>query len=71
VPNTHYNLGLAYLAQKQYQKANLHAQKAYQADFPYPALRDKLRQAGAWQPLPPSDPARSASDRVPDPAEAK
>lgn len=50
----HYNLGLAYLDKKQYEKANMHAQKAYQMGYPLPALRDKLRKAGAWKEVTPA-----------------
>lgn len=61
--NAHYNLGLAYFAKKNYAKANEHAQQAYAAGMPLPALRDKLQKAGAWQPLPetPSSPAESTA----------
>ncbi len=49
--SAHYNLGLAYLAQKQYAAANEHAQHAYAlggASLPA-GLRDKLVSAGAWR----------------------
>ena len=49
--NAHYNLGLIYLEQKQFELANRHAQLAYAIGMPYPALRDKLTQAGQWKPL--------------------
>lgn len=49
--NAHYNLGLAYLAQKQNSDANEHAQKAYAIGIPFPGLRNKLIAAGAWHPV--------------------
>jgi tetratricopeptide (TPR) repeat protein len=49
--NAHYNLGLIYLEQKQFDLANHHAQLAYALGMPYPALRDKLVQAGQWKPI--------------------
>ena len=48
-PNLHYNLGLAYFDLKVYDKALMHAQKAYELGFPLPGLRDKLKQAGKWR----------------------
>jgi len=50
--NAHYNLGLAYHATRQYQAANLQAQYAYALGAPYPGLRDLLKKAGAWKPVP-------------------
>jgi hypothetical protein len=47
--NLHYNLGLAYFDLKDYDKALMHAQKAYKLGFPLPGLRDKLRKAGKWR----------------------
>jgi len=46
--NAHYNLGLAYLAQKQIASANEHAQKAYALGVTLPGLRNKLVEAGGW-----------------------
>jgi tetratricopeptide (TPR) repeat protein len=46
--NVHYNLGLLHLQQKNYEKAALHAKKAYALGLPLPGLRERLRQAGAW-----------------------
>jgi Tfp pilus assembly protein PilF len=57
----HYNLGLAYLAQKNYERANFHAQRAYYLGAPYPALRDNLKRAGAWRELPPPTPPAAAA----------
>lgn len=47
--NTHYNLGLAYAAQKQNALANEHAQQAYALGVDLPGLRNKLVAAGAWK----------------------
>ena len=52
---THYNLGLTYLKLGQLGPANAHAHAAYALNFPLPGLRDKLRKAGAWKPLPEKD----------------
>jgi tetratricopeptide (TPR) repeat protein len=51
--NTHYNLGLAYVAQKNFDLANEHAQEAYSRGITLPGLQNKLLQAKAWKPLPP------------------
>lgn len=47
--NLHYNLGLVYLDAGQYDKALVHAQKAYALGFPLPGLKNKLVAAGKWQ----------------------
>ena len=47
---THYYLGLVYLAEKNYTQANFHAQKAYARKYPLTELRDKLKAADAWKP---------------------
>lgn len=46
-----YNLGLLHFKQKNYEKANDYAQKAYALDFPLPGLKNKLIAAGKWQPI--------------------
>lgn len=46
----HYNLGLAYVDQKDYQQANIHAQRAYQLGASFPGLRRKLEAVKAWNP---------------------
>jgi tetratricopeptide (TPR) repeat protein len=46
----HYNLGLAYVDRKEYQQANIHAQKAYRLGAGFPGLRTKLQTVGAWNP---------------------
>lgn len=43
-----YNAGLAYLRKKDYDKARMHAKKAYEKDFPLPGLKNKLVEAGKW-----------------------
>ena len=45
----HYNLGLLYTEAKAYDKARLHAARAYNLGFPLPGLRRKLERAGQWQ----------------------
>jgi tetratricopeptide (TPR) repeat protein len=47
-PNIDYNLGLAYIDLRDYDKAKDHAKRAYEAGFPLPGLRDKLTKAGQW-----------------------
>jgi hypothetical protein len=44
----HYNAGLLYFKQKKYEKARLHAKKAYDMGFPLPGLKKMLTQAGQW-----------------------
>ncbi len=44
-----YNLGLLHFKQKNYEKANDYAQKAYALDFPLPGLKNKLIAAGKWK----------------------
>lgn len=59
--NAQYNLGLAYVEAKDYERANRHAQRAYQLGAPLPGLRDRLKRAGAWKPEA-ADAAPPASD---------
>jgi Flp pilus assembly protein TadD len=47
--NLHYNMGLAYLDMKDYDKALAHAHIAYQLGFPLPGLRNRLERAGKWR----------------------
>jgi tetratricopeptide (TPR) repeat protein len=49
--NAYYNLGLAYVDQRQFTLANDAAQHAYALGAPLPGLRDKVKAAGAWQPI--------------------
>lgn len=48
--NLRYNLGLAYVELRDYDKAVEQARKAYDMGAGFPALRDKLRKAGKWPP---------------------
>lgn len=50
--NVNYNLGLAYMDLKQYDKALESAHRAYGAGFPLPGLRNKLKRAGKWRESP-------------------
>ena len=50
--NLHYNLGLAYLEIKDFDRALAHAHEAYRLGFQLEGLRRKLVAAGKW-----SDPA--------------
>lgn len=47
-PQVSYNLGLAYFELKDYDRALKYAQSAYRAGVRFPALKEKLRQAGKW-----------------------
>jgi Tfp pilus assembly protein PilF len=47
--NLHYNMGLAYLDLKDYDRALAHAHKAYALGFPLPGLRNRLKRAGRWR----------------------
>ncbi len=47
--NVHYNLGLAFVDLKQYDKALARAHAAYRMGFPLPGLKNKLQRAGAWR----------------------
>lgn len=48
--NAHYNLGLVYVETRQFELANVHAQRAYQLGASVPGLRDRLIRAGQWKP---------------------
>jgi tetratricopeptide (TPR) repeat protein len=48
--NAHYNIALAYLELKDYERANEHAQRAYALGAPVPGLRDRLKHLGQWKP---------------------
>lgn len=60
--NAHYNLGLAYVEVGQYDKALIHAHKAYKLGFNLPGLRDKLERAGKWKDPAPTAPAAAAAE---------
>ena len=65
--NAHYNLGLAYTDLKQYDQANLHAQKSYSLGVTLPGLRARLEKVGKWNPgarLPEPE-AKPAADTPP------
>ena len=47
-PNVQYNAGLAYFELKDYDRARVHAQRAYQLGFGLPGLRRKLEAQGKW-----------------------
>lgn len=47
-PNINYNLGLLYFQKKDYEQANLYAQKAYASGFPLPGLKNKLISLKKW-----------------------
>lgn len=69
--NLAYNMGLLYADKKQYDEALAYAHKAYQAGFPLPGLREKLKRAGQWRDPPPKVPETNIpSDVKPVPAEA-
>ena len=51
-PTINYNAGLAYLKSKDYDKALLHAKKAYAQNFPLQGLKNKLIEAGKWDDKP-------------------
>ncbi|SFU47677.1 tetratricopeptide repeat protein [Pseudoduganella namucuonensis] len=52
-PVINYNLGLALVKARDFERANKHAQRAYAAGFPLPGLKTMLTQAGQWRELPP------------------
>lgn len=47
-PSMDYNMGLAFLDLKQYDRALEYAHRAYAAGFPLPGLRERLRRVGRW-----------------------
>lgn len=71
--NVHYNLGLAYLEAKQFDKALASAHRARAGGFMLPGLRDRLMRAGKWReaesaaPGPGGEPPPAAPERA-DPA---
>lgn len=48
-PNLNYNIGLVYFQLNDFDKALSFAHKAYQAAYPLPGLRNKLKKAGHWK----------------------
>lgn len=69
-PNTNYNLGLAYLQLKQYDRALTFAHKAYGAGFPLPGLKNALVREGKWREPPPVEES-GASEPKAAPAQAE
>ncbi len=62
-PTINYNAGLMYLKVKDYDKALLHAKKAYEKGFPLPGLKNKLAALGKWEePAPAPVPAAEAAE---------
>lgn len=57
-----YNIALVYLDLKEYDKSLTYAHKAYQAGFPLPGLRDRLKRAGKWREFVPEAKVSSRSD---------
>ena len=61
-PFTQNNIGLVYFDAKDYEKALVHAHKAYAAGYTNPFLRDQLKSVGKWvEPavVQPVEPARN------------
>lgn len=50
--NVLYNLGLAYFELKDFDRSLELAHRAYEAGFPLPGLRNKLKKAGKWKEIP-------------------
>lgn len=48
-PAAQYNLGILLVMRGDYPQAEIHARKAYQHNFPLPALKNKLLEAGYWK----------------------
>lgn len=58
---THQNIGLIYFDMKNYQKALLHAHKAYALGLGVPTLREQLKSVGQWSEAteaPPAEPSK-------------
>lgn len=71
-PTINYNVGLAYLRKKDYDRALLHAKKAYAKGFPLGGLKNRLTEAGKWNDTPlaapvdqPEQPAQTATPDTP------
>lgn len=65
-----YNTGLVYFRNKNYEKANQYAQKAYKLGFPLPGLKNMLVGAGKWVELPAEAEPAEAAVAPPAPAPA-
>jgi hypothetical protein len=48
-PEVHYNLGLVYVKEKNYEAARREAKNAYARGYPLKGLRDQLTRAGEWR----------------------
>jgi Tfp pilus assembly protein PilF len=48
--NAHYNIALTYIETKQFDLANMHAQRAYALGATLPGLRNRRTKAGYWKP---------------------
>ncbi|PHV13342.1 hypothetical protein [Chitinimonas sp. BJB300] len=62
--NFDYSVGLAYFDLRRYDLSLAAAHRAYQAGFPLPGLKQKLKKAGQWRdapPLPPPSPEPDAA----------
>lgn len=70
-PNTNYNLGLAYLQLKQYDRALSFAHKAYGTGFPLPGLKNALMREGKWREPPPPIEESGASEPKAAPAQSE
>lgn len=62
-PTINYNAGLAYFKTKDYDKALMHAQKAYSLNFPLPGLKNKLVSVGKWSSKPEDQPAGNPAEQ--------
>lgn len=58
---THNNVGLIYFDWKNYDKALVHAHKAYELGLGIPTLRDQLKKVGKWHAPVQDSPAKPAS----------
>lgn len=65
-----YNLGLAYVEIKEYDKALQYAHVAYGLGFPLPGLRNRLERAGKWKPQPPEPAVTTPADERVEPPKA-
>jgi tetratricopeptide (TPR) repeat protein len=60
--NLQYNIGLVYFDLGKFDESLKYAHLAYQAGFPLPGLRDKLKRAGKWkEPITKSDSSKETA----------
>lgn len=60
---THHNIGLIYFDMKNYEKALIHAHKAYELGLGIPTLREQLKSVGKWSETaeaPPVEPVKNS-----------